>query len=71
MSQSRRSRKERDRIQELAKHAQGRPSTVNSGMYGGLPVSKSGSDVFHKGDRIAVVDGMVFKNGTYHGSAPS
>lgn len=62
------------RVEELAKHAQGKPSEVrgdrNLRLYQNSPVNKSEGSVWHKGDRIAVVNGMVFKNGTYQGPAP-
>ncbi len=58
---------------EVAKYAAGQQSMVrDNGSYGlldGRTVEKTGSsEVTHRGDRIKVMDGMVFKNGSYEGS---
>jgi hypothetical protein len=58
---------------ELAKYAQGRDSKVSDhGSFGwldGLPVNKSHGEISHNGNQIQVIDGMVFKNGSYQGRA--
>jgi hypothetical protein len=60
-----------ERMRELARYAQGQPSkVVNHASFGtlnGNMVQKSYGDVVHQGDRIRVVDGMIFKNGSYQG----
>jgi len=63
---------ERDR--ELAQYAQGKPSEVRDrgtyGWYQGSMVNRSGGgEVTCHGDRIKVIDGMIFKNGSYVGRA--
>lgn len=56
-----------DSTRELARHHLGLPSSVQNGRLNNSEVSRQQGSTYHQGNRINVIDGMIFKNGDYVG----
>ncbi len=56
-----------DSTREVARHHLGLPSAVRDGRLNNSEVSRQQGGTYHQGNRVNVIDGMIFQNGDYVG----